>query len=124
MKHREIILKSGARILLGKDAESNDELMKKFIGKENTILHTVAPGSPFCVIKEPINPSDEILQLSGSHCASYSQDWRDNKKNVKMHVFTGKQIKKPFFVKKGTWKIKGKAKVINIKKKYIEKCQK
>ena len=50
MKFREIELSSGTKIFLGKNAEQNDELMKKFRGKENVIIHTVAPGSPFCVM--------------------------------------------------------------------------
>ncbi len=122
MKFREYELKSGTKILLGKDAENNDELMKEFKGKENTILHTVAPGSPFCVI-EKLNPSKEEIKEAGAICASKSQDWRDNKTDIKMHVFTGKQIKKPFFAKAGTWKIIGKAKVININRKEIEKLK-
>lgn len=120
MKPRAFILKSGTKIFLGRNAENNDELVKKFKGKENIILHTVAPGSPFCVI-EKLNPSQKDINSSGAICARYSQDWRDNKKNVAMHVFTGKDIKKPLFTKIGTWKIKGKAKIINVKKKDIEK---
>jgi len=122
MNPRKIKLKSGTEILLGKDAESNDELMREFKGKENIILHTSAPGSPFCVINK-LKPSKETIKLSGAYCARYSQDWRDNKKDVKMHVFTGKDVKKPFFAKKGTWKITKKPRVIKIKKKDIEKIK-
>lgn len=121
-KFREFKLKSGTKILLGKDAESNDKLMKKFKGKENTILHTVAPGSPFCVI-DKLKPSKEEIFASGAICASKSQDWRDNKKDVKVNIFTGKNIKKPILAKVGTWKIKAKAKAINIKKRDIEKIK-
>lgn len=119
MKFRNFTTISGAKIILGKNAESNDELMKKFKGKENIIIHTVASGSPFCVIEG--KPNKEDLKEAAIFCALKSQDWRDNHKDVKMHVFTGKDIKKPFFAKVGTWKIKGKAKVINVKKKDIEK---
>jgi predicted ribosome quality control (RQC) complex YloA/Tae2 family protein len=120
MKSREFILKSGTKIFLGRNAENNDELMKEFKGKENVILHTVASGSPFCVI-EKLNPSEDEIKEAGMICASKSQDWRDNKSNVKMHMFSGKQIKKPFFAKAGTWKIIGNAKVIELKKKNIER---
>lgn len=123
MKVRKIKTISGANLILGKDAESNDELMQKFKGKENVILHTVKPGSPFCVL-DKLNPPKEEIKEAGIICASKSQDWRDNKSNVKVHVFGGKQIKKPFFAKPGTWKIIGKAKVIEVKKKDIEKVVK
>lgn len=117
MKPREIILKSGIKIFLGKNAENNDELMQEFKGKENTILHTVASGSPFCVI-EKINPSKEEIMEAGIVCASKSQDWRDNKGDVEMNVFVGKNTKKPIFTKAGTWKVKD-AKIFIVKKKDI-----
>ncbi len=117
---REYILRSGTKILLGKNAENNDELMKLFKGKENTILHTVAPGSPFCVILKE-SPSKAEIKEAGIVCAARSQAWRDTRKDVEMHVFTGKDIKKPFFAKKGTWKIKKPPKKIIIKKREIEK---
>jgi len=117
---REIKLGSGKKILLGKNEDSNDELMKKFKGKENIILHTSAPGSPFGVI-EDLKPTEEEIYESGIFVARYSQDWRDNKKDVKVSVFTGKDISKPIGAKPGTWIVKSrKTKTILIKKEDIE----
>ncbi len=123
MKSREFILKSGTKILLGKDAESNDELVKNFKGKENIILHTVKPGSPFCVI-ENLNPEKEDLIESAIICAAKSQDWRDNKSNVEVHQFTGRDVKKTIFMKSGSWKLKSQPKIIKVKKAEILKCEK
>ena len=120
MKFRETILESGGKIFLGKNAENNDELMNLFRGKENLIMHTVAPGSPFCVI-EKLNPTKEEIKEAGIICASKSQDWRDNKTDVKVHIFSGKKIKKPILPKSGTWKITGDAEVMTAKKKDISK---
>ena len=121
MKFREITLKSGTKIFLGKDAENNDELVKEFRKKENMIMHTVAPGSPFCVIESSgINPNQKDIKEAAIICASKSQDWRDNKRDVEIHLFNGKSVKKPFLAKKGTWKIIGKAKIIKVKKEWIE----
>jgi predicted ribosome quality control (RQC) complex YloA/Tae2 family protein len=115
MKFREFILSTGTKILLGKSAESNDELMKEFKGKDNLILHSVKPGSPFCVI-EKINPLKKEIEEAGIICAAKSQDWRDNKLDVELHLFSGKEVKKPVFAKTGTWKITSKPKVIKAKK--------
>ena len=120
-KYREFILSTGARILLGKDAGNNDELMKKFKGKENLILHTVKSGSPFCVILAG-SPTEKEIKESAIICAVKSQDWRDNKSDVELHLFSGKEIKKPILAKTGTWKIISKPKIIKIKKKEILKC--
>jgi predicted ribosome quality control (RQC) complex YloA/Tae2 family protein len=119
MKYREFNLSTGTKIFLGKDADSNDELMKEFKGRGNIILHTVEPGSPFCVI-DKIDASEKEIKESAVICASKSQDWRDNKSNVKVHQFSGWEVKKPFFAKAGTWKVSGKLKVIVASKKDIE----
>ena len=122
MTFREIEIKSGKKILLGKDAKSNDELMKKFEGKENIIIHTVVPGSPFCVIDD-LKPSRKDVSASGAVCASYSQDWRDHKSDVMVNVFTGKDISKKKGMKSGTWKV-NKAKKMKIKRRRIENVNK
>ncbi len=118
MKFREIILESGTKIILGKDAESNDELMKKFKGKPNIIIHTRAPGSSFCVINS-LNPSKEDIYTSGAIVAKYSQDWRDNKRDILVHVFRGIDISKNKNMKIGMWNVK-KFKCLRIKKEEIE----
>ena len=121
-KFREIELKSGTKLLLGKNEDNNDELMKMFKGKPNTILHTVGPGSPFGVIENNLKPSNIELNLSGIIIAKRSQDWRDNKSDVEINVFTGKDISKKFWMKKGTWKV-SKSKKKTIKKADILKIK-
>jgi predicted ribosome quality control (RQC) complex YloA/Tae2 family protein len=123
MKFRQFKLKSGTKILLGKNAETNDELMKLYKGKQNTILHTSKPGSPFCVI-ENLNPTKDEIQEASIICAAKSQDWRDNKTDIKLHKFAGKDIKKTIFMKTGTWKIKSKPEIIKTKKLDIKKWEK
>ncbi|MEK6913767.1 MAG: NFACT RNA binding domain-containing protein [Nanoarchaeota archaeon] len=119
MKFRKFMLRSGTEIHLGKDAESNDELMKKFRGKENIIIHTVAAGSPFCVI-DNLNPSSQDILASGIYCARFSKDWKNNKKDVRISIFTGKDVYKEKDMEVGTWGVK-KARTKTIKKGDIEK---
>ncbi|MDO8528504.1 MAG: NFACT RNA binding domain-containing protein [Nanoarchaeota archaeon] len=121
MKFREKTLESGTKILLGRNAENNDELVKKFHGKENIIMHTVAPGSPFCVI-DNLEQSKEDVNEASAFCARYSQDWRDNKGNVKVSIFDGKNVSKEKGMKTGMWKVK-KSKTVTVKKKDIEEIK-
>ncbi|MBM3228566.1 DUF814 domain-containing protein [Candidatus Pacearchaeota archaeon] len=114
MKFREIFLGKNKRILLGKDRHSNDELMKEFEGKSNIILHTETPGSPFGVIDFQ-KPTKKDIYFCGIFVARFSQNWRENKQDVKINVFTGKDIAKIRGMEIGTWKVK-KAKRITIKK--------
>jgi predicted ribosome quality control (RQC) complex YloA/Tae2 family protein len=123
MKPREITLSDGTKILLGKNAENNDELVKGFKGKSNIILHTVKPGSPFCIILNE-NPTEKEIKEAAIFCASKSQDYRDNQKDVELHIFTGKDVKKPIFAKSGTWKLTKKPRVLKVKKIEIDKTLK
>ena len=122
MNFRKITLNSGTGIILGRDEDSNDYLMNDFKGKENIILHTVAPGSPFGVI-EKLKPTKKEIYESGTFVARYSQDWRDNRSDIKINVFTGKNILKEKEMKPGLWKV-GRSKTITIRKKDIAKIEK
>ncbi len=121
MNFRKITLESGANLILGKDEDSNDYLMNDFKGKANVILHTLTPGSPFGVIdKIKPSPTKKEIYGAGTFVARYSQDWRDNKKDVIISVFTGKDTEKRKGMKPGLWSVK-KSKTITIKKKDVEK---
>ena len=122
MVPREYILNSGTKIFLGKNSENNDSLVKIYQGKKNVILHTAKPGSPFCVI-DRINPDKKDVKISAIICASKSQDWRDNKGDVNIHAFTGKDVYKEKTMKSGTWGLKSKPKLIKVKKKEIEEWE-
>jgi len=119
MKFREIELTTNTKILLGKNAKQNEELVNQFRGKKNVILHTANPGSPFCIIWD-LKHSIKDVKEAAIYCAKYSQDWRDNKTDVKVHVFSGKEVFKRKGMKIGTFGVK-KHKVIKIKKEDIEK---
>lgn len=118
MKFRKFETSSGKKVLAGKDAKSNEELIKQVEDNE-IVLHTSKPGSPFVNIKSK-KPAKTDIKEAGIFCASKSQDWRDNKKDVEVHYFHGKDIFKKKEMKLGTFGVK-KFKVIKIKKKEIEK---
>lgn len=118
MKFREYKISSGKLVLAGKSAENNEELVAQ--AKQNEyVLHTAKPGSPFTNIKASMDEtSKQDLNEAAVFCAKYSQDWRDNKKDVIVHVFTGKDIYKDKNMKEGTFGVK-KLKEIKVKKQEI-----
>ena len=88
------------------------------MGKNNTIMHTSASGSPFCIITDEFSKKD--LEETAIACAKHSQDWKNNKSDVKVHVFTGKDVYKRKNMPDGTFGL-NKFKTLNIKKKDILK---
>lgn len=122
MKFREIILDSGIQVLLGKDKKQNEELVNLFKGEKNVILHTKSSGSPFCVINN-LSPKKKDIKQAAIVCAKYSQDWRNNKNDVIVHYFYGKNISKKKHMALGTFHVKN-AKEIKIKKSEIKNFEK
>lgn len=117
-KFRTFTLSSGKIIQAGKDSKQNDEVVES--AKPNdTLLHTAAPGSPFCNIGE--NPTKEEIKEAAILTASKSKIWRDSRKDVTMHIFKKKDMQKDKSMKEGTWGVK-KFDEMKIKKLEIEKC--
>jgi len=118
-RFRQMTTDSGKLVLAGKDAKSNEELIAQVEPNED-VFHTAKPGSPFVNIKGKSNIRDR--KEAAIFCAKHSQDWRDNKQDVVVHYFKGKDIYKNKLMKLGTFGIK-KKKIIKIKKSDIEKWQ-
>ncbi len=122
MGFREFTTSSGKKILAGKSAEQNEELVKTFLGKENIIFHTEKPGSPFCIITD-LKFSKKDIQETAIFCASKSQDWRDNKQDVNVHSFYGYDVYKWKRMPVGTFGVK-KFENVKVKKRQIQNLNK
>lgn len=120
MNFRQLKTSSGKLVLLGKSDLNNEELINQ-VKPEEIVLHTVAPGSPFANIKG--TPTKEDIKEAAIFTAKYSQDWRDNKSDVKVHIFKGSSIYKTKSMKTGTFGVK-KFELIKIKKSDIIKFEK
>jgi len=104
----------------GKDRKSNEELLRKYLDKEDIVLHTEAKGSPFYIVKDA---NEESVRKAAVATAYYSQDYKKNKKDVKVMLAKGKQIRKKKGMEIGTFSVDGKREVIRVKKEDIMKFQ-
>jgi predicted ribosome quality control (RQC) complex YloA/Tae2 family protein len=114
---RKFCTVSGKDIVCGKSAEQN-ELVVEQAGDEELVLHTKAPGSPFCNIKGKATKED--VKETSIICAAFSKAWKTNKSDVEVHVFKGKNIFKGANMKPGTFGVKS-VKSIIAKKSDIER---
>jgi len=102
---RYFFTSSGLLVLCGKNAEQNEELIKKYTDKDDYVLHTKSPGSPFCVIKG--KPKAKDLKEAANFCACFSKEWKIGKnKKIEVDVFVGKDIYKEREMPKGTFGVK------------------
>ncbi len=112
-KYRWFFTSSGKLVMGGKNAEQNDELLKrvKKSKEEYYVMHTSHPGSPFSVI---IGKLEKISKNDLDECAiftgCFSRAWKDGKKKTKVHIFNSEQLYKDKNMKEGTWGVRGKVK--------------
>ena len=112
MKFRELITKTGTKILAGRNAANNESLIAQVKPNEE-VFHTAKPGSPFVNIKG--KPKRGDIKTAAVFCAVFSQDWRNNKKDVIIHRFKGRDIYKTKEMPVGTFGVK-KRTLIKLKK--------
>ncbi len=121
---RKFLTTTGKQVLAGKSAENNEDLVAQ-VNENELVLHTKLPGSPFCNIKADSEAvSKKELKEAAIFCARYSQDWRDNQKNVNIDYFLGKDIYKLKSMKSGTFGVKNTKEIVIKKqeiKEFIEK---
>jgi len=61
----------------GRDATTNELIMKKHTGKDDVVFHTEMAGSPFFVIKSKDKiPTEKTLKETAAAAASFSKAWK------------------------------------------------
>ena len=60
----------------GKDATSNEVIIKKHLEKNDLVLHTDMAGSPFFVIKNGQDAGEQTIKETAQAVAAYSRAWK------------------------------------------------
>ena len=102
-QYRWFFTSSGKLVIGGKSAEQNEEIMSQ-VEKDDVIMHTSMPGSPFCIIKTPNKKDIEEVAI---FTACFSHEWKKMKLKSEIHIFKGEQVIKNKSMKKGTFGILG-----------------
>lgn len=115
-KYRWFLSSDGYLIIGGKDADTNEEVVKKHMEKYDLVYHTDAPGSPFVIIKNPDNK--EIPETTKGEAATetaiYSKAWQRGMRTAEVFEVKPEQVTKQAkageYVAKGAFMIYGKRK--------------
>jgi predicted ribosome quality control (RQC) complex YloA/Tae2 family protein len=111
-KFRWFYSSDGLLVLGGRDATTNEILVKKYMEPSDIVFHAEIVGAPFVVIKSegktiPEQTINEAAQLS----ASYSKAWREMLSAVNVYWIHPDQVSKTppsgQFLKKGSFMIYG-----------------
>ncbi len=99
-------------MVIGKDATTNEILIKKYLEKEDIVLHAEIIGSPFGVIKgEGKKISREAIEEAAEFVACYSKAWQMGLGSIAVYWVLPDQVsKKPpsgTYLPKGSFMIYG-----------------
>ena len=97
----------------GKDASTNEILIKKYAESEDLIFHTDMQGSPFFILKtSKKTPKKEDIEEVAQATASFSKAWKLKVMYLEVYYVRSEQVSKKTkageYIKKGSFMIYGK----------------
>jgi predicted ribosome quality control (RQC) complex YloA/Tae2 family protein len=103
----------GFLVVAGKDAVSNEVLIKKHTEDHDIVFHADIAGAPFVVVKtEGKEPTQQCLQETAEFAAAYSRGWREGFGTVDVYWVGPEQISKKSpsgeYIPRGAFMITGK----------------
>ncbi len=94
-KFRWFISSDGFLVVAGRDAVSNEVLVKKYADKNDIVFHADIVGAPFVVVKTTgKKPSDQCLGEAGEFAATLSRGWREGFGSVDVFWVKPEQLSK------------------------------
>jgi predicted ribosome quality control (RQC) complex YloA/Tae2 family protein len=111
-KFRWFHTSEGLLVIGGKDATTNEILIKKHMEPHDIVFHADIVGAPFVLIKtEGKTPSDHSLKEAAQFAASYSRAWKEMFGIVDVYWVHPRQVSKSppsgQYLKKGSFMIRG-----------------
>jgi len=99
-------------VIGGRDAVSNEILVKKYMEPEDFVFHADIVGAPFVLVKtEGKIPTEQTLKETSEFAASYSRAWKEMLGTVDVYWVKPEQVSKSppsgQYVEKGAFIIKG-----------------
>jgi len=112
-KFRNFETSDGFLVVCGKDATTNELLIKKNTEKNDIVFHADIQGAPFCVIKTGVRQvSDSSLSEVAQISASYSKAWQRNLGAIDVYWVKPEQLSKTApageYVAHGAFAVHGK----------------
>jgi predicted ribosome quality control (RQC) complex YloA/Tae2 family protein len=107
---RWIISSEGFLLVGGKDAKTNEQLIRKHMEENDLVFHTDITGSPFVLIKNPDKKEipEQTIKEAAEFCGSYSKAWKIGVAAVDVYYIKPDQVKKEGGLPTGSFMIYGK----------------
>lgn len=118
-KFRWFYTSDGFLVIGGRDATTNEIIIKKHTDKEDIVFHTEMAGSPFVVIKAgDKKPSKAALDETAQFTACYSKAWKMGRTVSDVFYVNPEQVTKEApsgeYINKGSFMIYGKKNIVTV----------
>jgi hypothetical protein len=112
-KFRWFTSSDGFLVVAGKDAVSNEVLVKKYTAADDPVFHAEVAGAPFVVVKtEGKMASEQALHEASEYAASFSRAWREGAGSADVYWVKPNQLTKSGpsgeYVPHGAFSVNGK----------------
>lgn len=106
----------------GKDATSNEVIIKKHTEKDDLVFHTDMAGSPFFIVKNGQQAGEATRQEAAQAVAAYSRAWKLGHRTADVFYVKPEQVSKQprpgEFIAKGSFMIYGQTTYLHPKLEY------
>jgi predicted ribosome quality control (RQC) complex YloA/Tae2 family protein len=116
-KFRWFFSSDGFLVIGGRDATTNEIVIKKYTENDDLVFHTEAPGSPFVVVKhegKAASIPDSTLEEAAVFTAAHSKAWKQGLSTMGVFLVKPEQVSKSAkageFIPKGAFMIYGEKK--------------
>ncbi len=114
-RHRWFLSSEGAIVIGGRDAASNDLIVRRYLKPEDRYVHADIHGAPSVIVKHPApgSPplSDATMEEAGQWGVAFSRAWRAGLASASAFWVEADQVSKAGasgeFVARGAWVIHG-----------------
>jgi len=111
-KFRWFYSSDGFLVVGGRDAITNEILIKKHVEPQDVVFHAEIVGAPFVVVKtQGKAPSEQVMQETAQFAASYSRAWREMLSAIDVYWVHQHQVGKTppsgQFLERGSFIIQG-----------------
>ncbi len=102
----------GLLVIGGRDAASNETILKRYLNPEDLVMHAEVHGAPFFIVKTGgVEPKPETLKEAAQACVSYSRLWKEGIRSGDAYWVKPEQVTKSApsgeYLAKGAFMIRG-----------------
>ncbi|HHQ44598.1 MAG TPA: DUF814 domain-containing protein [Candidatus Altiarchaeales archaeon] len=115
-KFRWFYSSEGFLVIGGRDATTNDILVKKHLEADDVVFHADIQGAPFFIVKNPdgVEVPENTLREAAAAAASYSRAWKNGWASCNVYYVSPEQVSKSppagEYLPKGAFMIYGEKK--------------